>query len=96
MIGQLCSGSVRQSLSFRDFSSIKYVFPDEKIAQYFDTSWAGLDVLKKNSNGEIKTLIEIRDANSLNSSQVNLNSQINQYQKYWSQKNEFEAYRIRC
>lgn len=61
IINQFCSGSVRQSLSFKDFASIPVVLPPVAVAQAFARYWMELDATRKQLNAESRQLAEIRD-----------------------------------
>ena len=49
-ISQLCSGSVRQSLSFEDFASIKIVIPNKKVIEKFNEIFLSLNNMLTNNN----------------------------------------------
>ncbi|QQS42218.1 MAG: restriction endonuclease subunit S [Acidobacteriota bacterium] len=61
-IATLCSGSVRQSLSFSDFASIPTVIPPEGLVDFFNEIWemnlSSIDIRKS----EAETLSELRDS----------------------------------
>ncbi len=61
VINQFCSGSVRQSLSFKDFAAIPVVLPPKKIAEAFARRWQELDALRQHLEVESTKLAEIRD-----------------------------------
>ena len=61
MITQLCSGSVRQSLKFKDFASLPLVLPPLNIIQEFTKQYLRLRQLVIANNEQSRTLAELRD-----------------------------------
>lgn len=61
VINQFCSGSVRQSLSFKDFAAIPVVLPPREIAEAFDRRWQELDALCQQLKSQSRQLAEVRD-----------------------------------
>jgi type I restriction enzyme S subunit len=61
-ISQLCSGSVRQSLSFRDFASIPCVIPPHEVVQDFNRQYAKLREFQQSLKEQSRTLAALRDA----------------------------------
>ncbi len=60
-INQFCSGSVRQSLSFKDFASIPVVLPPKPIAEAFARRWQELNILRQQLDAQSRQLAEVRD-----------------------------------
>jgi type I restriction enzyme S subunit len=60
-INQFCSGSVRQSLSFKDFAAIPVVLPPKEIAEAFARRWQELNALRHHLEIESNKLAEVRD-----------------------------------
>lgn len=60
-INQFCSGSVRQSLSFKDFASIPVVLPPKPVAEAFARRWQELNALRQQSDAQAQQLAEARD-----------------------------------
>jgi type I restriction enzyme, S subunit len=61
-IKQFSSGSVRQALNFKDFSSIPIIVPPEEIIKQFNEFEVSLKEVRKSMRNEIKTLENIRDS----------------------------------
>jgi type I restriction enzyme S subunit len=61
VINQFCSGSVRQSLSFKDFAAIPVVLPPKEIAEAFARRWQELNALRQQLEVESAKLAEVRD-----------------------------------
>lgn len=61
VINQFCSGSVRQSLSFKDFAAIPVVLPPKEIAEAFTRRWQELNALRQHLEVESDKLAEVRD-----------------------------------
>lgn len=61
VINQFCSGSVRQSLSFKDFAAIPVVLPPKEIAEAFARRWEELNGLCQHLEIESNKLAEVRD-----------------------------------
>ena len=61
VINQFCSGSVRQSLSFKDFAAIPVVLPPKEIAEAFARRWQELNALRQHLEIESDKLAEVRD-----------------------------------
>lgn len=62
VINQFCSGSVRQSLSFKDFAAIPVVLPPKEIAKAFTRRWQELNVFRQKLAMQSSKLAELRDA----------------------------------
>ncbi|MBS0328296.1 MAG: restriction endonuclease subunit S [Proteobacteria bacterium] len=60
-INTLASGSVRQSLSFKDFTSIPSVIPPESISSHFEEIWLRLRAGIYAYQAEMTSLAEMRD-----------------------------------
>lgn len=56
-----CSGSVRQSLSYKDFSLIKVVYPKPDIVKLFNEKYEEIITKQKNINNENSNLSGLRD-----------------------------------
>lgn len=61
VINQFCSGSVRQSLSFKDFAAIPMVLPPKEIAEAFSRRWQELNALRQQLDAQSRQLAEVRD-----------------------------------
>ncbi len=61
VINQFCSGSVRQSLSFKDFAAIPVVLPPREIAEAFARRWQELNTLRQQLEAQSRQLAEVRD-----------------------------------
>jgi type I restriction enzyme, S subunit len=61
IIGQLCSGSVRQSLTYRDFRSIPAVIPPESVVRAFNSEYSNFKDLQLSLYRESRLLSELRD-----------------------------------
>lgn len=61
-IEQLCSGSVRQNLTFDNFASIDIPIPSESRLQEFNEQWLNLRNLIKHNEKESDTLASLRDS----------------------------------
>lgn len=61
VINQFCSGSVRQSLSFKDFAAIPVVLPPKEIAEAFARRWEELNTLRQQLEAQSRQLAEVRD-----------------------------------
>lgn len=61
VINQFCSGSVRQSLSFKDFAAIPVVLPPKEIAEAFTRRWQELNGLRQRLAMQSGKLAEVRD-----------------------------------
>lgn len=61
VINQFCSGSVRQSLSFKDFAAIPVVLPPKEIAEAFTRRWQELNTLRQKLAMQSSKLAEARD-----------------------------------
>jgi len=61
-INQLCSGSVRQNLTFDNFASIEIPIPTEGKLQEFNARWLDLRNMIKHNDGESRTLASLRDS----------------------------------
>lgn len=61
VINQFCSGSVRQSLSFKDFAAIPVVLPPKEIAEAFTRRWQELNGLRQKLAMQSSKLAEVRD-----------------------------------
>lgn len=61
VINQFCSGSVRQSLSFKDFAAIPVVLPPREIAEAFARRWQKLNALRQQLEAQSRQLAEVRD-----------------------------------
>lgn len=61
VINQFCSGSVRQSLSFKDFAAIPVVLPPKEIAKAFTRRWQELKALRQKLAMQSNKLAELRD-----------------------------------
>ena len=57
----LASGSVRQSVSYKDFASIPLAIPPLSTVQQFDRQWNSLRLAIENLSEESKTLTVLRD-----------------------------------
>ena len=60
-IETLASGSVRQTLSYRDFASIPCVIPPVQLVEEFNKRWLTLREGIRSRDAESRTLAEIRD-----------------------------------
>ena len=60
-IAQLCSGSVRQNLSFSDFASIEIPIPLESKLHEFNEYWLSLRNMILHNEKESRTLASLRD-----------------------------------
>lgn len=61
VINQFCSGSVRQSLSFKDFAAIPVVLPPKEIAEAFARRWEELNTLRQQLEAQSRQIAEVRD-----------------------------------
>jgi type I restriction enzyme S subunit len=61
-IKTLASGSVRQSLSYRDFSTIPSVLPPKRLAEEFNGIWSRLHDSIRCREAETEVLAALRDA----------------------------------
>ncbi len=61
VINQFCSGSVRQSLSFKDFAAIPVVLPPKEIAEAFTRRWRELNRLRQKLAMQSSKLADVRD-----------------------------------
>jgi type I restriction enzyme, S subunit len=61
-IGSLCSGSVRQSLNYKDFASMGVVLPPLGIFSQFEALWTSSLALIDSNKAESKKLSELRDS----------------------------------
>jgi type I restriction enzyme S subunit len=61
VINQFCSGSVRQSLSFKDFAAIPVVLPPKVVAEAFSRRWQELNTLRQQLDAQSRQLAEVRD-----------------------------------
>jgi type I restriction enzyme S subunit len=75
-IKQLCSGSVRQSLSFEDLSRIELLIPPIEILEKYNNFYNHIFKKIEINLKKIKLLVEIRDdfISKIYSKKININS----------------------